>query len=206
MKLDSKNFFYLMIGTVILLAGLTVASIAVGNKMLTTKNDKLNELKLENEIIENKKQDIALAKANIAKYEELEKIAKQIVPQDKDQAKTVREIIRFAEKSNIRIRTISFPTSNLGQKSTAKKDDKSSSGSTAISQVKPVKGMNGVYELEIIIQNATDSSGFPELIRFLKELESNRRTSQVSSLSITPSADNPLILSFNMKIKVFIKP
>lgn len=214
MKLNSKKFFYIMTGVIVLLGIITIASVAAANSILAKKNERLMELKLENEMLDRQKQDMTIARANIKKYEELEKIAGQIVPQDKDQTRTVREIVRFAEQSGIKIQSISFPSSNLGQRqpTTARPSGGDSStpapsapATPPITQVKPVSGMSGVYELEVQVQSGTGTD-FPKLIRFLRHLEANRRTSQVSNLVVSPSPTDRNVLGFTMSLKVYVKP
>ena len=53
-----------------------------------------------------------------ANYSPLEKIAKIVVPQDKDQAKAVLEIVKIAGESGIKPTAINFPVSTLGNAAT----------------------------------------------------------------------------------------
>lgn len=214
-KLTVKRFFFVMCGFVALLVILAVAMVVLGNNILAKKTSRLTELKLENRVLEEQKLSVTQAQKDIEKYAELERIAKQIVPQDKDQAKAVRELITLAAQSGIGIANVTFPTSSLGQaqqaapKAEAGDDSSSQSSKPAappVTQVKPVEGINGVYQLEITVQSTADVATFPKLVDFLKRLESNRRTSQVSSITITPNAANRTLLSFNMIINVYIKP
>lgn len=203
MTLSNKHFFYLMTSTIVLFVVLSGGGAIFANRILAKQTNKLNQLKLESEIVDRQKQDTVVANANIERYQELEQIARQIVPQDKDQSRAVREIVGLAEESGITLSSISFPSSNLGQKTTTDKKEKAETA--APSQVKPVKDIKGVYELEIIVRGPKETD-FPRLIEFLKRLESNRRTSQVSNLAITPDTKNPILLTFTMTIKVYLKP
>lgn len=212
-KLSSKYFFFVMVGIVVLLALLCVGGLGLGNSLLTKKTQKLTELKLENRVLDEQKIAVVQAQKDLEKYAELERIAKQVVPQDKDQAKTVREIIKFAEEAGIGITSVSFPSSTLGAAPAPAPKAADGEASTApkattppITQVKPVDGVPGVYQLEITIQSSPDSVTFPKLLTFLKKLESNRRTSQVNSINITPNATNRSQLSVTMIINVYIKP
>ncbi len=63
-----------------------------------------------------------------------------------------------------------------------------------------------MYQQEISLQSMADSANFPRLIDFLKRLEANRSTSQVSSLTITPNSNNRQLLTFSMVINVYVKP
>jgi hypothetical protein len=214
-SMNPKNLYFVLVGVLVLLGLLSVGAVVMGNKVLTDKSRKLSELKLENEVVARQKQDIVSAKINIEKYDELNKIAKQIVPQDKDQAKTVREISLFAQAAGIGIKSISFPASSLGKKAEpaakpAEGEEKPAASSTPaappVTQVKPVAGLNGVYELEIVLNSATDTATFSSLIEFLKDLESNRRTAHVSQMIVTPSAKDRNSLTFTINFKVYIKP
>lgn len=207
-----KRFFFVMCGVLALLVLLGVGSAVMANNMLTKKNTKLSELKLENEVLEQQKVAILQAQKDIEKYEDLEKIAKQIVPQDKDQARTVRELVALAQQSGIDIGSLSFPSSNLGVKAAPAPKAAEGEASTTpkvtappITQVTPVEGIQGVYKLEVTVQNG-DPATFPKLITFLEKLETNRRTAQVTDITITPNSANRSNLSFTMKVTVYIKP
>ncbi len=77
----------------------------------------------------------------------------------------------------------------------------------AISQAKPVQGMNGVYSLEANIA-PEGSVNYYQFISFLSKLEKNRRTAQVTSIKIDPktsSGNNPQ-LTFSLTVNLFLKP
>lgn len=215
--MTSKKIFYGMLGIVSLLVIIGAAVVYLGTSMLKKESDKLMANKLDNKVLE--EQQVALVQANkdIEKYSELEEIAKTVVPQDKDQAKTVREIVKLADESGIRIGTVTFPSSNLGQAAakpvTTNSEDGGSSSTAAkpaeptISQVKPVDGLNGVYQLEITV-DSDDNAPVPysKFIAFLKKLEQNRRTSQVTNITVEPAAKNPDYVTFSLVVNTYIKP
>lgn len=216
--MNSKRMHVLMIGCVVVLFGGLLAVIYFGDQILQTKSKKLVELKLDNKVID--EQQIALRQANkdIEKYAELDKIARQIVPQDKDQAKTVREIMKIAEQSGIKLSAINFPASNLGQatpKAAPSSDDSNkNSGNTPakpttppVTQVKPADGVPGLYTMEITIQQDSNKPiPYSRLIDFLSRLENNRRTAQVTSVTIQPNTQDRSKLTFNLIVNVYIKP
>ncbi len=220
--MNSKRVFYIMLGLVVLL-GLGVIGATYGaNGILQKKASELTELRLQNQVIDIQQTSVGQAKKDIEKYSELETIAKSVVPQEKDQAKTVREIINIAEESGINIERIAFPASNLGQKQAAAKpttdstesDDSSETKATPaaplLSQVTPVSGINGVFQLSITVETPSTppSVTYAQLNRFLERLEQNRRTSQVSGITVRPkqtSRSNSL-LSFTLDLTVYIKP
>jgi hypothetical protein len=212
MNLSPKRLYFVLIGVIATLGLMSIGAAVLGSSMLTQKNQKLTELKLESEVLVRQKQDVITAKANIQKYEELESLTKQIVPQEKDQAKTVREIVRFANSGDVPIQSISFPASNLGKQAAPapKTQDKEASAASApaappVTQVQPVSGLNDVFEMEVVVTSGAGSN-FDSLINFLKDLESNRRTSQVSLMTITPDGKDRTKLSFTINFKVYIKP
>ncbi len=219
--MNSKRVFFVMLGLIVLLVVAAAGTVVLGNQFLTKKSGKLAELKLENRVLEEQALSVTQAQKDIEKYSELERIAKQIVPQDKDQAKAVRELVKLAQESGISLSSITFPSSNLGQapppapKPTEddKTKDKAATPATpaapaapTISQVKAVDGIPGLYQLDITVQPTPDSTSYPELITFLHKLESNRRTATINSLNITPNANNRNQLTFTMTLSIYIKP
>ncbi len=211
--MKTKQVFWLMCGLVIVLSGLTVGGVVLGNIVLQKQSAKLYGLKLQNKVLD--AQQTALVKANkdVQKYAELETIAKTIVPQDKDQAEAVREIVSIAESNGISLKSITFPSSTLGQAAVIA--PKSSEGTTTapvvkvppLTQVKAVEGIKGVYSMEITI--ASDDFkpvSYRSFLNFLSKLEQNRRTAQVGTISIQPNTKAPDSLSFTITVNVYIKP
>jgi hypothetical protein len=215
-----KKSFYIMLSSLSLTVILLITVIYFGNALLKKDSDKLVSLKLDNKVLEVKELGLAQAEQDTAKYSSLEEITQSIVPQDKDQAKAVREIFTLAKESGISLKSVTFPTSNLGTKVTP---PKSSEGTTpesnaqptpetaqapnVISQAKPVQGINGVYSLEATIMPDGYVSYY-SLIDFLSKLENNRRTSQVTRIKVDPQSydnNNPLV-DFLLTVNIFLKP
>lgn len=194
LKMTPKRLSYVLTGCLVFLAILAIAGAVAGNGMLTSQNRKLTDLKLEKQVLEKQKEALVQAKSDLERYAELEQVAKQIVPQEKDQVRTVREIVGFANGAQIDIASIGFPGSELGEGTNVN-----------LTQLEPVEGLNNVYRMEISVDNGSPAQFFG-LIDFLRRLESNRRTSQVSSITITPNQDNRNLLQFNVTMNVYIKP
>ncbi len=213
----SKKIFFVMIGALGLTAGLVVATAVIGDNFLHKQSNRLVSLRLDDQVIEAQQTALIQAKKDIQKYSELAATAKQIVPQDKDQARATREIISLASQAGVKIASIGFPASSLGQ-ATPKAAAPASGGSTtttpatttpaaSITQVKPVEGISGLYQLDIVITSETASpASYVRLIDFLVRLEQNRRTAQVSQISIQPDAANRSALNFSLTITLYIKP
>lgn len=222
--MSPRRAFYIMCGTVALLFCLIIGATVAGDLWLQKQSKKLMSIKLDNRLID--EQQIAVVQANkdIQKYADLEKIANTIVPQDKDQAKTVREIVSIAQKNNIPISSIAFPSSTLGSSSAPSSSAATTGGTSAatsgtaatsssasttpsITQVTPVQGMTGVYQMLITIQsNSTKPIPYSSFIGFLEDLEANRHTAQVGTMNIVPYSKDISKLSFTLGINVYIRP
>lgn len=209
--MSSQRFYLLMIGITVAL-GISVIGVAfLGDHLLQQQSKKLTSLKLDSKVLDEQQTSLSRAKKDIQKYSELEREAKIIVPQDKDQAEAVREIVKIAKDNGVTLATIGFPTSTLGQSTIVAPGSSSSSTKpstkVSISQVQPVKGINGLFVLPINIQQDSASPIlYSNFINFLKDLEQNRRTAQVSSINIQPNVKNRNLLSFTLTVNVYIKP
>lgn len=156
-------------------------------------------------------QTIAKSKRDITTYSSLETITKTIVPQDKDQAAAVREILKIANANKVPLTTITFPSSTLGTTPGLKTPTAAASAAAAakpnLSQLAPVVGLPGVYNLQITLgNNTTNPVSFNQLTGFMRGLENNRRTAAVSSINIQPQATNPDAIMFTLIINTYIKP
>lgn len=169
------------------------------SSLLQSKSHTLAVLKAKSQVADNQQAELARAKSDIKKYGGLDTIAKTIVPQDKDQAEAVREIVKLAADSGLpQLSSITFPASELGSSTSIKT-------SSGLTQVTPVTGISGVYDLQITVQE-TKGVAYSKFIAFLQKLEQNRRTAQVSSVTIQPASNSPNMVSFTLVIDEFIKP
>lgn len=220
--MSSKKVFW---GMCVIFGLLTIGffcSIMYGNSILKDSASSLLDLKLKSRILNEQQTALTKAKNDIAKYKDFDSVAKTVVPQDKDQAKAVREIIRIAEQSNIKIGSIAFPASDLGTASGTKStvnqnpdapksaaEQTPASSKSPVSQAVPVPGVTGVYSLEMnILQDTAETSPavtYTQLLTFLKLLENNRRTAQVTQIRIDPVPKTPY-LRFTLTINIFVKP
>ena len=194
--MKSKQLFFVL-ATIVLLLGIGIVGAGLGaNTLLTSKSDELSKLKAKEEVMDDTQVSLNRSKSDLKRYAELNTIAKTIVPQDKDQTQTVREIVKIAKDSGINhLTSVTFPSSTLG-----------TTGSSTLTQLTPVKGMTGVYTLPITVSVNEDSAvSYNQLIAFLSGLEQNRRTAQVASLTLTPSEKNSNI-AFTIIINEYIKP
>jgi len=193
-----------------------VGSVVMGNQLLQKQSEKLTNLKVEAAVIDAQQIALTKAKKDIETYNNLNEIAKQIVPQDKDQARAVREIITIAQQSGVSVTGITFPASNLGQapaqaappaEGTQGGTDATTPAAPPVSQVKAVEGIPGVFQLDLTVStDTTKPITYSQLIDFLGRLEQNRRTAQITNLTIQPNAANRNLLTLSLQLTIYIKP
>jgi uncharacterized membrane protein YuzA (DUF378 family) len=218
---NSKRLYYGLIGLIGLLClGLIAGAYGV-NSMLATRATTLTSLKAKSQALDQEQASFSVAKENVKKYAGLELIANAVVPQDKSQAEAVRQLVNVAAANGVSLGSISFPASSLGSgiagpttagatttsppASTSASSAASNSAKDKLSQLTPVIGIPGVYQLTITVTNDQPVT-YSQLINFLNGLEHDRRTAQVSSIIIQPSTQDPSHLSFTLTLNEYIKP
>lgn len=213
--MNSKRLFFVLLGVIALLFIALVAGVYGINNLLGQQANKLTALKANSLALDQEQVSLAKAKKDIKKYADLEKIAKSVVPEDKSQAEAVREIANIAETNGVVLGGISFPPSSLsgGIASTGAAAAGSAgaaagtSKTSALSQLQRIPSIPGVYQLLITV--TSDSSRlvqYDKFIGFLGDLERNRRTAQVSSITLTPDKVDPNSLAFSLTLSEYIKP
>lgn len=221
--MNTKRFFFVMSAAVVLLCLAIIAVTVVGNNLLKGQANKLSDLRAQNQVVEDQKLALIQAKEDIERYRELNEISKSIVPKDKDQARAIREINRFAEESGVVIETVAFDPSSLGEEApkpapAAPSDDTGSGGEAApapapaaptspITQAEPVEGIPGVYSIPITVSSPAGLgiNLYDQLLGFLEKLENNRRTSHVTGINITPEGNGDFV-TFSLTLNVYVKP
>lgn len=193
----------------------------LGVAQLSHKSRDMVAKKLESKTLEAELTNMASAKKDIETYGYFNNLAKTVIPSDKDQAQAVVDIFNFASQSGFEIASINFPTSNLGTKAgttptNTNQSAVSASPSTAVSQAQPVKGIAGLYSLNLIIKPNFDPGQpdnlkptYPKIIDFLRRIEQNRRTAQISNIQFLPQSTDTgpsAYLNFSLSINIFIKP
>jgi len=198
----AKQLYFVLSTALILLLGGFFGVAYGANKLMGAQADKLAKLRGDSAALDALQTSLVKNKRDITKYSDLNTIAETVVPQDKDQAEAVREIVNLATQSGIaKLSSITFPTSTLGASIVTPTTNQN------LTQLTPVKGMPGVYELQITVTlAAADEVPYSQFITFLSKLEQNRRTAQVSTISVVPDPLSPNKVSFTLGINEFIKP
>jgi Tfp pilus assembly protein PilO len=203
--MTAKRLFWLLLGVLVLLFAGLIGAVYGTTGLVKSKSAQLADSRATVEQLNTQQTGLVKSKQDITKYADLEKITQAVVPQDKDQAETVRELAKIAANNRITLTTISFPDSNLGSDSTSVSAGSKSKKSP--SQLTPVPDIPGVYNLQITIANSTTTPvTFNQLSAFLQDLENNRRTAAVSSVNIAPQKGNSEQLVFTLIINTYIKP
>jgi len=198
--MKSKYAYYLMLGLIGLLVLGLIGGAYGADALLTRESKQLLHNRLQISVLADEQTQLAKAKTDIKKYQDLAAIAQSVVPQDKDQAQTVRQIVDIAAANHIALSSITFPASTLGTINT-------SAGSRNLSQLTPVTGIAGVYNLQLTVQSdATNPIPYSQFISFLTALEHNRRTALVSSVTLQPNEKDRGKLSFTLTLQEYIKP
>jgi hypothetical protein len=218
---SSKRLYFGLVAIVCLLLVGLVAGAYGANSLLSARATKLTNLKAKDQALNQEQLSLVQAKKDIKKYASLEQITQAVVPEDKDQAEAVREIVNIAATNGISLATITFPESTLGNTTTTATGVSApasatpapsaaallNSNATKLSQLQPVKNIPGVYDLQINVQS--DPNGpvaYNSFINFLSALEHNRRTAQISTITLQPDSDNSNMLTFALTLNEYIKP
>lgn len=211
--MTSKRLYMILCVAILLLCIFSVAAVLFGNTFIEKKSQEIVAHKAESLALEEQQRSLIQAKRDIENYSELELIAKSVVPQEKDQARAVREIIKLAAENKIPISNIIFPASDLGQATTRKpaagqeQPTPSTTAAPPASQVKPVEGISGVFQMEINVQSTTQRPiPYENMLAFLAALEQNRRTAHITNLSVTPFSDNRNLVTFSLTINTYLRP
>jgi len=218
----SKRLYYLLVGLVsLLLLGLVGGAYGT-NQLLASRAVKVTGLKAKSLALSQEQLSLANAKKEVQSYSDLLKITQTIVPEDKDQAEAVREIVNIAAANSIggvNLQQITFPASTLGATGAStgsgaattapasSSPAKANSSAGKLSQLVPVKNIPGVYDLLITIQSDPNKPiAYDSFVNFLGGLEHNRRTAQISAITLQPNVNNPNLLSFTLTLNEYIKP
>jgi hypothetical protein len=204
--MNSKRLYYILLGAV----GLSFIALLGGaygaSTILQGQAKAVVDARSKTTALDQQQTQLIRAKASIAKYKEVGDIAKSVVPTDKDQAQTVRELVKIASDNGIKLGNLTFPSSTLGGTPGAT-GAAAKAGNSDLSQLKPAAGISSVYTLQIVAQSDSSSPvTYDKFIEFLADLERNRRTALVSAVTLTPDAKQPDRVTFTLTIDEYIKP
>ncbi|HVX47849.1 MAG TPA: hypothetical protein VHA05_00635 [Candidatus Saccharimonadales bacterium] len=218
-----KRLYFVLIGAIFLLFVAIIVGAYGINSLLGTRADKLTDLKAKSQALDKEQLSLVDAKKDVAKYSSLQQIAQSVVPEDKSQAEAVREIVNLSAAHGISLASITFPASSLGSTGAGSTSTSSTtststvsptvnanalanSSASKLSQLQRVPNIPGVYALQITVQSDSKQPvSYDSFVGFLNELEHNRRTAQISSISLQPKTNSDL-LTFTLVLNEYIKP
>ncbi|HLG90812.1 MAG TPA: hypothetical protein VI336_01470 [Candidatus Saccharimonadales bacterium] len=212
MKFSTKQLRLLLLGLLGVGIVVFIATTALGLNSLSRKSSQLVDLRLRGKALDAQLISLGAAKKQVEQYSYFNDVAKTVLPIDKDQAKAVFTISKFARESGFALGSITFPTSNLGLSGSAS----ATGSSSAISQAKPVADIKGLYSLQLTITPDTSPlvpgnkvATYPKLIDFLKRIERDRRTAQITQIVIQQRNESslpPQSINFTLIINIFMRP
>ncbi len=217
-KLNGRRLRYVLLGALCLSAVLFIVIASLGLSLVASKSQKMVDLKVQAAATDNQLNSLALAKKEIKQYGYFKTVAKEVIPNDKDQAAAVLQINQFASQSGFVLQAISFPTSSLGLSSlsTGQASAQTALPSSLLSQALPVVGVKGLYSVQLTITPQTDQDlpdsqqvTYAKLLDFLNRIENNQRTAQISQIIIKPLYNNDgsfRSFDFTLGINIFIRP
>lgn len=189
---------------------------------LTSSSTELSTLRQEVTVLEKNWTNLEKAKKLLADRKTEVETLSYVLPEEKDQARVVKEIYAIADQANVAIDSVGFPSSTLGSVTkkpapTTNQDGASSEApkNTAVSQATPLKNIPGVQEIELSIGSITSKDPlvtrgirYEEMDRLLRLIERNRRLMQIKSIGIG-QVQNPGGLStyeLTLSIVIYIQP
>lgn len=194
--MTTKKAHYLIVASVITLVLLLFATLYFGISVMKKESQKIIDAKLniakaqKTESIYSSNKDLYL------KNQDLALKINDFIPTEKEQDLIVAQLNSFANQSQLTISTISFPNSTLDPNSKQKVK-------TDISQATPVKGLNGVYEIPIVVTVADTSSetvNTDNLLKLLDLIESSPRNMRITSISYDAESNE-----IQLNITIFVK-
>ncbi|HUD03290.1 MAG TPA: hypothetical protein VMR51_00640 [Patescibacteria group bacterium] len=208
--MTAKKFYFIMIGLLALSIAGAIAMLYFGNSLMQKNANKLVNAKLSNVSADTEEQSYLNARKDLEKYSSLNATIQKILPKSKDQAQAVKELYQIGDETGIVIDKIQFPTSTLGQKTatTSSTATTASSAASVVTQAQPVTGMPGVLGIDIeigLLPASGKSISYDNMIKFLQNVEANRRSMQIKNISVQADTQNGGI-TFDATLTIFIKP
>jgi hypothetical protein len=211
--MTSKRLYLILLSIIGLLLLALIGGAYNINKLLGSQATKLTDAKAQSTALQQKQQSLIKAEQDIKSYTSLQEITKAVVPEDKNTAEAALEIVNIAAVNGVSLASITFPASSLGSAVTtptagaATTPKPVASTSPALSQLTPVPNIPGVFQLAITVtSDPSKPVQYNQFIAFLRALEHNRRTAQVSNINLTPDTKDRNALTFTLGISEYIKP
>lgn len=187
----AKRTFYMLIAINVLLIGGIVGAYLFASNFAKQKSKEIAVLKADIETNDQTLNSHRELERSLSQSKELAEIAKEVLPQDKNQSLALQEINKFASESGVAIKQVTFNTPS----------NKKSTGPTLTSP----SNLKGVSVLSVSVK--ADKMQYEQLLTLLKKFEDNRRRMQVTSISLAPSTSNLGQLDrVDLLVDIYLKP
>jgi hypothetical protein len=196
--MNAKKAYYVFIAILALCILCVFGAIYIGNSIMQKSSSKLVQTKLEDISADTKEQTYLQARKNLEEYSSLNETISQILPSTKDQAQAVKNLYQIGDANGIIVSDIQFPISTLGE----------SSASESVTQAEKVKGMPGVLGIDINVKLKSvsgDTINYGDLIKFLQEVELNRRSMQIKQITVNADQERGGVQA-ELTLTIFVKP
>lgn len=214
--MTTKKAHYGLLGLLVLVIVAIGLAMYFSRVFLKSNSDSLVNAKLELYKIDETEYIYRKNQAILQENQETADILASVLPQEKDQAKAVREITQIASDNGLSVKAIRFPGSDLvitnkpvaAQTQGSTTTPQATPSGPTISQAKPVNGLNNVLGIAVEVELTSARSGAQistdQVLSFLQQIENNRRNIRVTSINFGSSVDEGKTLKIDTLL--FIKP
>lgn len=194
MKINAKQFFFVMIALTVLSFGGIVGAFYWGEKQLQSKADTIANLQTDRDVAYDKILALHRAQQSAELADQATALLSTLLPAQKQQEALLADVIYTASAE------AGIPLANLGAITFASGNEPSDLSGTE--QLKEIPGVY-TYPFNMSVQNIN----YDTLLKLLQEIENNGRLVQVDDLQISPDKSAPgQISSVNLSLKAFLKP
>lgn len=206
--ISAKKAYYGLIGLLIIVIAGIGAVLYFSRVFLKANSDKLVAAKLELYKIDETESAYRKNQALLTANQDTADILASVIPNEKDQAKAVREITQIAADNGLSVKAIRFPGSDLVITNKSTTAEQKTATSQSVSQAKVVPGLTNVLgivvEIELNSANANQTISTDQVLGFLQKVENNRRNIRVTSINFGSAVDEGKTLKVDTLL--FIKP
>lgn len=191
--MKAKQFYFVMIGALILSVGSIFGSYYLGTTQLEAKSQEVGDLIAQRDVTQEKIIRLQKANQDAQDIDSVVDLLDRLLPKEKQQDKLIADVIYTATaQSGIPFNQVtSFSFSGAG--------DPDSLSGTSPSTENP--GINE-YPFNLQIQEIT----YQTLLNLLVNIERNGRIVQIANIQISPSQSDPNIVSVSLSAKAYLKP
>lgn len=187
--MNAKKVFFGLAALNLLLILAIIGVFVMASNTVQKKSNQIAIAKADLESNDQLLRDYEALKVSLDTNQGLDKLTDEALPKDKDQFQAFNELDKFSKKTKMPVQQISFnagTNKGLGQTLTSP------------------SSINNVSILSATTHS--QSTDYYKLLAFLKSIEDSPRLMQVSTLNISPDAEDPSLLSsVDMTIDIYLK-